>query len=347
MTTIHNSYVSLLSEIKQRIQSARSRAALAVNSELIRLYWYIGRTLRVRREIEGRGGKVGARLASDLKEAFPSMKGLSSSNLKYMRYFAECCPALRIGQQAADQLPWFHLVTLLTKVDREGEREWLCYRAVREGWSRATLETNIENRLFDRQGHGVNNFEARMPALEAATAREALKDPYLFDFLGVGDEAQERDVETALTRHITRFLLELGTGFAFVGRQFPLEVGGDEFFADLVFYHIRLKCYVVVELKTTAFKPEHAGKLNFYLAAFDAQVKAHDDRPTMGLLLCRKKNRMVAEYSLSGMEKPLGISEYQLLRALPEPLDTKLPTIEALEEELSGELELHASEETG
>ena len=242
------------------------------------------------------------------------------------------------------QLPWFHLVTLLTKVDQEGEREWLCYRAVREGWSRATLEANIENRLFDRQGKGVNNFEARMPAVEAATAKETLKDPYLFDFLGVGDEAQERDIEDALTRHITRFLLELGAGFAFVGRQFPLEVGGDAFFPDLLFYHTRLKCYVVVELKTTAFKPEHAGKLNLYLAAIDAQVKAPDDRPTMGLLLCRKKNRMVAGYTLSGMEKPLGISEYQLLRALPDPLDTNLPTIEALEEELSGELELYPSE---
>ena len=347
MTVIQNSYLSLLGDLKQRIQAARSRAALAVNAELIRLYWDIGRTLLVRREIEGWGGKVVARLASDLKEAFPGMKGLSGSNLKYMRYFAECCPELRIGQQAADQLPWFHLVTILTKADREDEREWLCYRAVREGWSRSTLEANIENRLFERQGKAVNNFEARMPAMEAATAREALKDPYLFDFLGVGEEAQERDIEAALTRHITRFLLELGAGFAFVGRQVPLEVGGEDFFLDLLFYHTRMKCYVVVELKATAFKPEHAGKPNFYLAAIDAQMKAPDDRPTMGLLLCRKKNRMVAEYSLSGMEKPLGIAEYQLLRALPDNLETNLPTIEALEEELSGELELHGSEETG
>jgi len=345
--SIQNSYIALFSDIKQRIQAARSRAALAVNAELIRLYWDIGRTLLVRREKEGWGGKVVDRLAADLQGAFPGMKGLSSRNLKYMRAFAEKCPECRIGQQPAAQLPWFHLVTLLTKVDRDLEREWLCCRAVQEGWSRAALESNISNRLFDRQGQAVSNFEARMPAEEAAIAKEALKDPYLFDFLGIGDEAQERDVEGALTRHITRFLLELGAGFAFVGRQFRLEVGGEEFFIDLLFYHTRLKCFVVVELKTAAFKPEHAGKLNFYLTALDAQVKAPDDRPTLGLLLCRRKNRMVAEYALSGMEKPLGISEYQLLRALPDPLDRNLPTIEDLEEALSGELELRASEEAG
>ncbi|NTV73974.1 MAG: DUF1016 domain-containing protein [Holophaga sp.] len=347
MPPIQNSYIALFSDIKQRIQAARSRAALAVNAELIRLYWDIGRTLLLRREKEGWGGKVVDRLAADLQGAFPGMKGLSRANLKYMRYFAECCPDQRIGQQAADQLPWFHLVTLLTKVERESEREWLCYRAVREGWSRSSLEGNIRDKLFDRQGQTVNNFEARMPALEAAMAKEALKDPYLFDFLGVGEQAQERDIEDALTRHITRFLLELGAGFAFVGKQVPLTVGGDRFVLDLLFYHTRLKCYVVVELKAKDFKPEHAGKLNFYLTAMDAQVKAPDDRPTMGLLLCRKKNRMVAEYALSGMEKPLGISEYQLLRALPEPLDRNLPAIEDLEEALSGELELRASEETG
>ena len=254
---------------------------------------------------------------------------------------------MRIGQQPADQLPWFHLVTLLTKVDREEERCWLAFHAIQEGWSRAALEEKIQNRLYDRTGRVVNNFSARMPAVQAEMAREALKDPYLFDFLDLGEDAQERDVESALTRHITRFLLELGAGFAFVGRQVRLEVGGEEFFVDLLFYHMRLKCYVVVELKTVAFKPEHAGKLNFYLSVMDAQVKAPDDRPTLGLLLCRTKNRIVAEYALSGIEKPLGISEYKLLKALPDPLDTNLPTIEALEEALSEDLEFHASEDAG
>jgi predicted nuclease of restriction endonuclease-like (RecB) superfamily len=347
MTVLSNEYLLLLREVKRRIQAAQTRAALAVNCELIRLYWEIGKTLLQRRETEGWGGKVVARLASDLKDAFPTMKGLSSSNLKYMRYFAERCPDFKIGQQAADQFPWFHLVTLLTQVGDEGERSWLAARTIQEGWSRALLEENIRNRLFERTGQGVNNFSTRMPAPQAAVALEALKDPYLFDFLGLGDEALERDVESALTRHITKFLLELGSGFAFMARQYRLVVGGEEFFPDLLFYHTRLKCYVVVELKAVAFKPEHAGKLNFYLTAMDAQVKAPDDRPTLGLLLCRNKNRVVAEYSLAGIEKPLGISEYQLLRALPGPLDTTLPTIEALEEALRDGPEGADSEETG
>ena len=339
------SYAALLTDVKLRINAAQGRAALAVNSELIRLYWDIRKTLLQRWEAAGWGGKVVDRLSADLREAFPGMKGFSSSNLKYMRYFAECCPNFRIGQQAADQLPWFHLVVLLTKVTRENERAWLAARAISEGWSRATLEANIENQFFERTGQSVSNFQARLPPAQAALAVESLKDPYLFDFLGLGEDAEERDIESALTRHITRFLLELGAGFAFVGRQFRLDVGGEEFYIDLLFYHTRLKCYVVVELKATAFKPEHAGKLNFYLSVVDGQVKAPDDRPTMGLLLCRKKNRIVAEYALSGIEKPLGISEYQLLRALPEPLDTRLPTIEAIENELSGELEIQESKE--
>ena len=197
------------------------------------------------------------------------------------------------------------------------------------------MEIHIRNRLHERQGQALTNFTARLPAPTSALAQETLKDPYLFDFLGLGEEAHERDIEQALVRHITRFLLELGSGFAFVGRQYRLEVNGDEFFIDLLFYHIRLKCYVVVELKATAFKPEHAGQLNFYLAAVDAQIKAEDDNPTIGLLLCKTQNRLVAEYALSGMDKPIGIAKYELVRALPEPLVTNLPTVEQLESELS------------
>ncbi len=338
MTELPMTYSGLLNELKGRIQAAQTRAALAVNAELVRLYWEIGRTILLRQETEGWGTKVVDRLAGDLKEAFPTMKGFSSSNLKYMRFFAERCPAFRIGQQPADQLPWFHLVTLLTKVDVDTEREWLASQAAQQGWSRATLQTHIKNRLFERQGQAVTNFDARLPATQAALAQESLKDPYLFDFLGLGDEALERDIESALVRHITRFLLELGAGFAFVGRQYRLEVGGEEFFIDLLFYHTRLKCYVVVELKATAFRPEHAGQLNFYLSAVDAQMKSPEDHPTIGLLLCKTKNRIVAEYALSGIEKPLGVAEYQLLRALPEPLDVTLPTIEAIEEELSADM---------
>ena len=282
------------------------------------------------------------RPAGDLRNAFPEMKGFSSSNLKYMRFFAQMCPDLRIGQQAADQLPWFHLVTILTKISDDAEREWYAAQTIQHGWSRPTLDVHIKNQLHRRQGIAVTNFDRRLPTPHARLAGEVLKDPYLFDFLGLGDEAHERDIENALIRHITRFLLELGAGFAFVGRQFRLEVGGDEFFIDLLFYHTRLKCYVVVELKATAFKPDHAGQLNFYLAAVDAQIKSPDDKPTIGLLLCKTKNRFVAEYSLSGIDKPMGVAEYQLVRALPKPLDTALPTIEQIEQELSTELSVMA-----
>jgi predicted nuclease of restriction endonuclease-like (RecB) superfamily len=328
-------YASWLAALKSRIRTARAHAALAANVELVRLYHHIGREILTRQGRQGWGAKVIDRLSADLREAFPEMRGLSASNLKYMRFFAEVCPNRRIGQQAADQLPWFHLVTLLTKISDPAVREWYAARAVAEGWSRQVLGAHIAGKLHRRQGAALTNFDGRLKESEAKLAAEVLKDPYHFDFLGVGDEAQERDIESALVRHITRFLLELGAGFAFVGRQLRLEVAGDEFFIDLLFYHTRLRRYVVVELKAGAFEPEHAGQLNFYLAAVDRQIKMPDDEPTIGLLLCKTKNRLVAEYALSGLTQPMGVAEYQLVRALPEPLDTKLPTIEQLEAELN------------
>lgn len=334
-TIIPADYAPWLLSLKSRIATSQQRAVLAVNQELVRLYHHIGTEILERQTRQGWGAKVIERLASDLREAFPEMKGFSSSNLKYMRFFAQQCPGGLIGQQAADQLPWFHLVTLLTKVSAADQREWYAAQAAAHGWSRLTLDTHIKNKLHLRQAAAVTNFQHQLPAHHAQLAVEALKDPYLFDFLGLGDDAHERDIENALIRHITRFLLELGAGFAFVGRQFRLEVGGDEFFIDLLFYHTRLKCYVVVELKSVEFKPEHAGQLNFYLSAVDAQIKASDDKPTIGLLLCKRQNRMVAEYALSGINKPIGVAEYQLVRALPEPLDTNLPTIEEIEAELA------------
>ncbi|MEY4589998.1 MAG: hypothetical protein RL497_2074 [Pseudomonadota bacterium] len=266
------------------------------------------------------------------------MRGFSSRNLKYMAFFAQLCPNLQFGQQPAAQLPWFHIVTRLTKVNNEAAREWYAQQAVQSGWSRSTLEINIKNQLQQRQGAAVTNFAARMPATDSALAVETLKDPYLFDFLGLGNDAHEREIENGLIQHITRFLLELGAGFAFVGRQFRLEVAGDEFFIDLFFYHTRLKAYVVVKLKATDFKPEHAGQLNFYLAAVDAQIKAEEDKPTIGLLLCKQQNRLVAEYALSGIDKPIGIAQYQLLRELPEILVKSLPSIEEIEAEFAAGL---------
>lgn len=334
-TIIPADYAPWLVSLKSRIATSQQRAVLAVNQELVRLYHHIDTEILERQTRQGWGAKVIERLASDLREAFPEMKGFSSSNLKYMRFFAQQCPGGLIGQQAADQLPWFHLVMLLTKVSAADQREWYATQAVAHGWSRLTLDTHIKNKLHLRQAAAVTNFQHQLPAPHAQLAVEALKDPYLFDFLGLGDEAHERDIENALIRHITRFLLELGAGFAFVGRQFRLEVSGDEFFIDLLFYHTCLKCYVVFALKSVDFKPEHAGQLNFYLSAVHAQIKASDDKPTIGLLLCKKKNRMVAEYALSGINKPIGVAEYQLVRALPEPLDTSLPTIEEIEAELA------------
>jgi len=327
-------YADWLANIKARVVAARQRVALAANAELIQLYWQIGRDILERQARQGWGSKVVERLARDLRLAFPEMKGFSTRNLMYMRAFAEGWPDAEIVQQSAAQLPWFHLCTLLDKLKDPALRLRYAAQARAEGWSRTTLELNIRNRLHERQGQAITNFGSRLPAPHSELALETLKDPYLFDFLGLGDDAHERDIENALVRHITRFLLELGSGFAFIGRQYRLEVSGNEFFIDLLFYHTRLKCYVVVELKATAFKPEHAGQLNFYLTAVDRQVKAPEDKPTIGLLLCKTQDRLVAEYALSGIDKPIGVAEYQLVRALPEPLVTSLPTVEQLESEL-------------
>ena len=329
-------YAQWLETVKGRIAAARSRAALAVNAELIRLYHGIGRDILERQTRNAWGSKVINRVADDLKAAFPDMKGFSASNVKYMRYFAEHCPDRQFGQQPADQLPWFHIVTLLTKAPPP-EREWYASRAVAQGWSRLTLERHIETRLHTRQGAAISNFARQLPPPASALAQETLKDPYLFDFLGLADDAHERDIENALIRHITRFLIELGSGFAYVGRQYRLEVAGDEFFIDLLFYHTRLKCYVVIEVKGGKFKPEHVGQLNFYLSAVDAQVKAADDKPSIGLLLCKKQNRLVAQYAVNDVNKPIGIAEFDLLRDLPAPLAENLPSIEEIEAELANE----------
>jgi predicted nuclease of restriction endonuclease-like (RecB) superfamily len=332
-------YANWLASLKKRIQGARQRALLSANEEQIRLYHEIGRDILERQEREKWGAKVIDHVSADLRAAFPGMKGLSSRNLKYMKFFAQECPDFRIGQQSAAQLPWFHIIAIITKLSDPSLRDWYARHALAQSWPRDTLALQIKNQLHLRQGTAVTNFNERLSPPQAGLATQILKDPYHFDFLGLGDEAHERDIENALIRHVTRFLLELGAGFAFVGRQFQLIVGGDEFFLDLLFYHTRLKCYVVVELKAQDFKPEHAGKLNFYLSAVDAQIKAPDDQPTIGLLLCRSQNRLVAEYALSGIKKPIGVAEYQLVRALPTPLDTVLPTIEEIEAELSRDLD--------
>lgn len=328
-------YADWLSELKNRIHNAQQRAALAVNRELVLLYWQIGRDILERQSREGWGAKVIERLAHDLRNAFPTMKGFSPRNLKYMRAFAQAWPEAEFVQQAAAQLPWFHLCTLIDKLKTREERDWYLARAAEHSWSRNVLEMQIEMNLRGRSGQAVTNFELSLPRPQSDLARESLKDPYRFDFLGLGEAAQEREIEDALVQQVTRFLLELGAGFAFVGRQVLLDVGGDEFFIDLLFYHLKLRCYVVIELKAGKFKPEHLGQLGFYLTAVDRQIKTEHDGPTIGLLLCKSKNKVVAEYALGDKNQPMGIAEFKLLEALPSELQTGLPSIQQLEQKLA------------
>ena len=328
-------YGPWLAELKARIHAAQQRAARSVNSELVLLYWQIGRGILERQGREGWGAKVIERLAQDLRNAFPAMKGFSRANLLYMRAFAEAWPDAQIVQQAVGQLPWGHNLVLLSKIKTTDLRLAYAQRAVDQGWSRSVLVHHIERRLLDREGQAVSNFSLRLPPPNSDLAQEALKDPYLFDFLGIGDEAGERAIEDALVQHITRFLLELGAGFAYVGRQVPLEVGGEDFFIDLLFYHLKLRCYVVIELKATAFKPEHTGQLSFYLSAVDAELKGEHDAPTIGMVLCKSKNKLVAEYALRNINQPIGVAEYQLTESLPTHLQSSLPSIEAIEQALA------------
>lgn len=334
LTPAPQGYADWLAELRGRIHTAQQRAALAVNRELVELYWQIGRDILARQAEQGWGAKVIERLAHDLRTAFPDMKGFSRANLMYMRAFAEAWPDPAIVQQAVGQLPWGHNLVLLSKLKEPTERLAYAHAAIEHGWSRNVLNIHIETRLLERTGKAITNFKQRLPAPQSDLAIESLKDPYRFDFLGLGEEAQEREIEKALVQHVTDFLLELGAGFAFVGRQVLLDVGGDEFFIDLLFYHLKLRCYVVIELKAGKFKPEHLGQLSFYLTAVDEQVRHPDDGPTIGLLLCKAQNKVVAEYALRSNTQPLGVAEYQLVESLPAELQTSLPSIEQIEREL-------------
>ena len=329
-------YADWLADLKGRIHSAQQRATLAVNRELVLLYWLIGRDILARQASQGWGAKVIDRLAHDLRAAFPDMKGFSPRNLKYMRAFADAWPDAEMVQEVLAQLPWYHQLALLDKLDTAESRRWYAGKAIEHNWSRNVLVMQIETGLQARSGAAVTNFTAHLPKAQSDLARESLKDPYRFDFLGLTDDAQERAIEHALVKHVTEFLLELGAGFAFVGRQVLLDVGGDEFFIDLLFYHLKLRCYVVIELKGGKFKPEHLGQLGLYLTAVDRQVKSEHDNPTLGLLLCKSKNKVVAEYALGDKTQPMGVAEYKLLESLPAELQTSLPSIEQIERELGG-----------
>ncbi len=330
-----SAYTVLLEDLKTRIASAQVRAALAVNRELVLLYWQIGRSILLQQHQQGWGAKVIDRLARDLRHAFPDIKGFSPRNLKYMRAFAAAWPDEAIVQQLAAQLPWFHNCVLLDKIAEPSVRAWYAQHAVEHGWSRNVLVHQIESNLYRRRGQALTNFARTLPAPNADLAQQLLNDPYTFDFLTIGEAMQERDLEQGLLTHIRDFLLELGVGFAFVGSQYHLEIGGQDYYLDMLFYHLKLRCYVAIDLKIGEFKPEDAGKMNFYLAAMDDLVRHADDQPSIGMILCKSKNRVIVEYTLRDMRKPIGIAEYQLTQQLPEYLQQSLPTIGELEETLS------------
>lgn len=330
MTTLvpasDGSYASLLAELKKRIQAARLKAAVAVNRELIVLYWSIGRDILARQTSEGWGARVIDRLAADLRRDFPEMTGLSPRNLKYMRAFAEAFPDEAIVQQLVAQLPWGHNVKLVESLKTPAERLWYARQAVEHGWSRNVLAHQIESGLHRRQGKALTNFARTLPPPQSDLAQELVKDPYSFDFLALGPAMSERELEQGLLEHLRSLILELGKGFAFVGSQHHLEVGGQDYYLDLLFYHLRLRCFVVVELKIEEFKPEFAGKMNFYLSAVDNQLRHESDGPSIGIILCKGKNEVIVEYALRDSTKPMGVAEYRLSAALPEPFQGELPT---------------------
>ena len=332
-------YAKTLGEIKQRIQQERLRVVLAANSAMVLLYWDIGRMILDRQERAGWGARVIDRLAADLREAFPDMKGFSPRNLKYMRAFAAAWPARAIVQEALAQITWYHNVTLIEKLDAAADRLWYARQVMENGWSRNILALQIDARAHARHGKAISNFKATLPPADSDMAAQVFKDPYLFDFLGTADPRREREVEQALVDHIQRFLLELGSGFAFVGRQVHLEFASRDYFLDLLFYHLKLRCYVVIELKAVPFDPAFIGQINVYLSAVDDLLRHPDDKPTIGLLLCRSKDRIVVEYALRDLKKPIGVAgwETKIVEKLPENLKGSLPTVEELEAELSRE----------
>lgn len=330
----HESYAEFLEQVKARIVQAQTRAAFAVNRELLQLYWEMGRDIVLRQEREGWGTAVIESLSEDLGSAFPGVAGFSARNLWRMRafYLAHRCEAEFLPQAVAE-IPWGHHVVLLEKLKDPDVRQWYARAAIEHGWSRNVLVHQIEGALHRRQGQAVTNFQRVLAAPQSELAQGTLKDPYLFDFLSLSAEAHERDLERALLAHVQKFLLELGSGFAFLGSQYHLEVGGEDFYIDLLFYHLELRSYVVIELKSGPFQPEHAGKMSFYLSAVDNRLRKPDEGPTIGLILCKDRNRMIAEYALQGIHNPIGLATYQLM---PEHLREALPSPAQLETELAG-----------
>jgi len=329
-------YDLFIVDVKESIRRERLKIVLNANSSMLMLYWNIGKKILEKQTNEGWGAKVIDRLSEDLKTSFPEMKGFSSRNLKYMRKFAECWTDYEFVQRTVAQIPWRSNIVLMDKLKDEVSRIWYAEKVLEYGWSKDILDLQISTKLVERQGNAVSNFKNALPPTDSDLATHVFKDPYLFDFLGTDELRREAELENKLTEHIEKFLLELGQGFAFVGRQVHLEVGNQDFYIDLLFYHLKLRCYVVIELKATEFEPGYVGQLTMYQNVVDDLLGHPDDKPTIGLLLVKGKNKVVVEYSLSGYGNPIGVADWQqkLTRELPKDLKSSLPTVEEIEREM-------------
>lgn len=340
-------YIIWLNALKFKIRSTQLKTAIAVNSALIQFYWELGKMIAEKDNIWG--NNLIAQIAKDLKTEFPEMKGLSRSNLfnakKFYNFYNEQLVQIteavivqqsvgQIGQQLFAQLPWGHNIMIFTKSKDIEEANFYIQHTIENNWSRDVLALQIKTNLYSRQGKSINNFKNTLPEPLSDLAVQTLKDPYIFDFLNMTTSFKERDIELQLVKHISKFLLELGKGFAFIGQQYHIEIAENDYYIDLLFYHVKLKCYVVIELKNTKFIPEYAGKLNFYLSAIDSLLKTEDDKATIGILLCRDKNNIEAEFALRDINKPMGVSEFDFTEILPDEFKSSLPTIEEIENEL-------------
>ncbi len=346
----NNEYKDWINEIKLKILRTQTLAIKSANNVLIRFYWELGKDISEKLEAGQWGSKLIEQIAKDLKKELPEIKGFSRTNLYYISQFykkfsqasyqklfvneIEQKANKAIVPQLGGQLPWSHIKVLISKVKDPGQTYFYIRETINNGWSRDVLSLQIKSQLYERQGKAVSNFEQTLPSLQSDLAQQTIKDPYVFDFLSLSQPYHEKDIEKQLISHISKFLLELGKGFAFIGQQYHLEIADQDYYLDLLFYHVKLKCYVVIELKNKKFIPEYAGKLNFYLSAVDELIKDESDKPTIGILLCRDKNNVEVEFSLRGMKQPMGVSEFIVTEKLPENLKSSLPTIEEIEQEL-------------
>ncbi len=332
-------------DLKSKIHDAQRKVAFSINSQLIELYWDIGKSIAEKQDKASWGSNFIEKVARELKYEFPQINGFSRRNLYAMsqwdKFYSQ---KYQFVPQPVAQIPWSHNRLIITKVKNLEEAEFYCLKTIENGWDRDTLEEKITNKHFEKAGKAIHNFEDTLPAPQSKLVEQTLKDPYNFDFLGLEDDALERAIEDELSKHITEFLLELGKGFAFLGRQFKIEISENDYFIDMLFYHVELRCYVVIELKSGKFKPEYAGKLNFYLSAVDSLLKKIDDNPSIGILLCKSKDRIEVEYSLRDINKPMGISEYRLTDAIPENFKSKLPSVEEIESELESKIDNNRKE---